>query len=353
MLRRKLLMFLGPLVGLLAAVLIVAILLLQDVMQKFDHLGNQSWVVVDDLGRLSNTLSQVEIELYAIQLGTERRLDKLMDAFGRLREQTAALGERYIVQEEGARSAYQKLGARVGDFEQKVAGLGTAQEPSLALARNRDALSLAVQIRQEVVELSRYAADHGQLEQSQITARFKWLVLGLSIIFMVLINASVIVLLRMAGMILNPVDKLVAASRELAAERFEHRVELDQKDEFGELARAYNGLAAQLQLNEQRRLDTLGLVATTLNHELNNAMAIIELQLQLLSRRAADGGAPVENCLRRIHEGLERMGKTVESLKHIKRIVLTDYVEGTKMLDLEQSTRTEGVENEPALTVSR
>jgi methylglutaconyl-CoA hydratase len=46
----------------------------------------------------------------------------------------------------------------------------------------------------------------------------------------------------------------------------------------------------------------------------------------------------VEACLRRIGEGLARMGAAVESLKHVKRIVLTDYVEGTKMLDLQKST---------------
>jgi signal transduction histidine kinase len=139
-------------------------------------------------------------------------------------------------------------------------------------------------------------------------------------------------------MILNPVDRLVAASRELAAERFEHRVPLDRDDEFDELASAYNDLAQRLQANERKRLETLGMVALTLNHELNNAMGMIELQLQLVARRVGQR-EPVERSLRRIAEGLARMSRTVESLKHIKRIVLTDYVEGTKMLDLEKSTQ--------------
>ena len=33
------------------------------------------------------------------------------------------------------------------------------------------------------------------------------------------------------------------------------------------------------------------------------------------------------------------MANTVESLKHIRRIVLTDYVAGIEMLDLTQSTQ--------------
>ena len=69
---------------------------------------------------------------------------------------------------------------------------------------------------------------------------------------------------------------------------------------------------------------------------MNNAMGMIELQLKLLTRRSSDHEA-VATCLRRIGEALARMSGVVESLKHVKRIVLTDYVEGTKMLDLQKS----------------
>jgi len=175
-----------------------------------------------------------------------------------------------------------------------------------------------------------------------LAARLKWIVLGLSVAFLLVINASVVVLLRAAGMILHPVDRLVAASRELAAEHFEHRIPLDRQDEFGELAQAYNHLAAELQANEKRRLETLGMVALTLNHELNNAMGIIQLQIQLLARSAADR-EPVQKFLLRIGQSLSRMSGIVESLKHIKRIVLTDYIEGTKMLDLQKSTQLEEI----------
>jgi signal transduction histidine kinase len=169
------------------------------------------------------------------------------------------------------------------------------------------------------------------------TGRFRFLVLALSVVFLVLINASVVGLLRMAGMVLRPVDKLVAASRALAHEQFDHRVEVDQHDEFEELAHAYNRMAEQLAANEQRKLEMLQQAALTLNHELNNAAAIIELQLQLQSRQAC--GAPAEKYARQIRESLGRMTRTVDLLKHVRRIVLTDYVSGVKMLDLERSAR--------------
>jgi HAMP domain-containing protein len=175
---------------------------------------------------------------------------------------------------------------------------------------------------------------------AMLAARFKWLVLGLSVSFLVVINASALVLLRAAGMILQPMDRLVVASRELAAEHFDHRIPLDRKDEFGELAQAYNQLAAQLQANESKRLETLSMVARTLNHELNNAMGIIELQLQLMAR-SANQREPLEKFFQCIGESLNRMSQTVESLKHVKRIVLTDYLGGTKMLDLQKSTQSD------------
>ena len=156
-----------------------------------------------------------------------------------------------------------------------------------------------------------------------------------------MINVSIVALLRAAGMVLRPVDRLVEASRQLTSEHFDHRTELGETDEFGELARAYNQLAERIQSSEQKRMEMLSQVALTLNHELNNSIAIIELQLQVLGRQA-EGGDRFETCLRHIKENLHRMAQTVESLKHIRRIVLTDYISGVKMLDLQRSVQPDG-----------
>jgi signal transduction histidine kinase len=171
-----------------------------------------------------------------------------------------------------------------------------------------------------------------------VAADFRNRVLALSVVFLVVMNVSVLVLLRTAGMVLRPVDALLEATRQLGRERFDYRVQIEQHDEFGELARAYNSLAAQLQANEQRKLETLGQVALTLNHELNNAMSVIELQVQLLSRQSGAGPA-AEKYARQIHGSLDRMGRTLDALKHVRRIVLTDYTSGVKMLDLTRSVQ--------------
>jgi signal transduction histidine kinase len=136
------------------------------------------------------------------------------------------------------------------------------------------------------------------------------------------------------------VEQLVEASRRLGREEYDYRVKIPTPDEFGELAASYNRLAEQLQANERRKLETLSQAAVTLNHELNNAGAIIRLQLQLLERQNV-GTPEFARALVQIRESLARMTATLERLKHVRRIVLTDYAEGTKMLDLEKSAAEE------------
>lgn len=177
---------------------------------------------------------------------------------------------------------------------------------------------------------------HAHAELVALTTRFRWLVLVLAVVFIFVINFAVIALLRMTGLVLRPLEKLLEATRHLARERFDYRVDVNQNDEFDELGRAYNQMAGQLETNEQRKLEMLGQVALALNHELNNAAAIIEMQLKLLGRQT-EGNCAAERYARQIHDSLLRMTRSVELLKHVRRIVLTDYVAGVKMLDLEKS----------------
>jgi HAMP domain-containing protein len=180
-------------------------------------------------------------------------------------------------------------------------------------------------------------ADAATILGQELT-RFRWIVSGLGIVFLLLINASVILLLRAAGQVLRPVDKLVEATRQLARGRYDHRVRIEENDEFDRLADAYNSLAEHLQQAEQQRMNVLGQVGLTLNHELNNAMATMELQLGMLGRGAA-GDLQAERRLRTIHESLNRMKATLQSLRNVRRIVLTEYSPGMTMLDLEQSVQ--------------
>jgi len=340
MLRRKLLLYLGPIVALLLLTVVAAIWLLQGVLRDLDHINTQAWRLVEDVNELSINVNAIEVDLYEVQSGKQRHLDSLIDKVERTQQLVEGLGSDYVVHEPECEPLFRQISEQLPNFVSHVAALATVQDAALSKMHGEAALNAAVSLRQSTLPLSRYAREHARVEQESLLRWFRWLVLGLAMVFLLVINVSVIVLLRLGAVILRPIDKLIEATRQLGAERFDYRVMIDQNDEFDELAHAYNSLAEQLQANERTRLETLAQAAVTMNHELNNAISIIDLQLSMLSRQS--GGNPAfEKCLRQIHDGLERMTQTVQSLKHVRRIVLTDYTPGTKMLDLQRSMEEE------------
>ena len=340
LLRRKLVWIFGSLVSLLLATAIGAIWTLQGVLRELHHLDTHAWAIIEESNKLATTVSMIEIELYELEIGEQRHLDQLIELVESMQREVDKVGASYVTHLPENQPVFNRIRDGVPDFAGHVAALGTAQDPEWAAQHRREARSVAVRLRRDILALSRSVGAHGENEQADLTDRFRWLVLGLTVVFLAVINISIVALLRMTGMILKPVEKLVQATRELGKERFDYRVDLDQKDEFDELAHAYNNLAAQLQANEQRKLEMLGQVALALNHELNNAAEIIELQLQLASRQSS-GNPSLEKCARQIRDSLNRMTRTVELLKQVRRIVLTDYVSGVKMLDLERSASPE------------
>lgn len=339
MLRKKLLLILGSLVSLLVVATIAAILLLQGVVYDLEQSTGNHSALEDQISAVDTAITQVEIELRHLHSKTSRHLDDIINKMDRLREQCALLARNYPFPE--GRDAAARLEQTLERLEQHIGALATTEDPDLAAADMEKSLLAVVEVRGDILELGRHLHDHVARQGDAVTSRFRFLVQGLAILFLALINISALVLLHVAAMILRPVDQLLHASRELAQEHFDYRVEIAQKDEFQELGRAYNHMASQLQSSEQRRLEILAQVAVALNHELNNAGAIIELQLTLLGRQAG-GNAAFETCLRQIHESLARMTGALESLKRVRRIVLTDYGVGMKMLDLQRSVEEDG-----------
>jgi len=336
-LRRKLLLILLTLTALLMVLAIAALWSLQRVFMDLDHLRTAA-TAVDQVSELNTSLSTVQVELYALQIGRQRHLDRLVDEIESMHKVADELGEYYMVKESDIHPTYEQFMSRLDGFESLVGVLATANDRDLSLRYNMACLDRAAQMHFQLLEIARHVQSHTRAEQSMITGQFRWLVVAIALGFLVVINTSILMMLRTAGMILRPVDRLVHASRELAKENFQYRVELGQADEFDELAKAYNHLAEQLQENERRRIQTLQQTALTLNHELNNAITTIDLQLTLLRRKSGPDEA-LQKGLGQIQENLKRMSEVIASFKQLKRVVLTDYVHGVKMLDLHESTR--------------
>lgn len=193
-----------------------------------------------------------------------------------------------------------------------------------------------INAKAKVEQLDAAAHTRVAAEQEALSKKLRNLIVGLTIAALVMMNITVIMLLHTAQMVLRPVAELVDASRRLGQQQFDHRVTMDGADEFAELARAYNRMGEELAESEHRKVESLQHLAVTLNHELNNVVTIIDFQLSLLDRRS--GGDPnLAKLFRDIRENLGRISTTVASLRNVRRVVLTDYMPGEKMLDLARS----------------
>lgn len=348
MLRRKLLIILFYITGLLILLAVVAVWMFQSVFNELDQIQTYARGMVDQCNELSVVISGSEVELQALRSGSKRHLDGLLDDIEHMQRLAREISRHKVMQLPSNIALNQAISDHLRTYSQMVGLMATTEDPALMAERSIQTIATATLLRDDILKITRVAHQHVAGEQLDFARHFRWLVTGLAIGFILVINLSVLLLMRTAAMILKPIDRLVEASRQLAQEHFSHRVTLDQNDEFDELARAFNSLAGQLEENEARKIETLGQVALTLNHELNNAMAIIELQLRLLQKQMPGGGAQ-EQYLRQIHDNLQRMTRTIEALKHVRRIVLTDYLEGVKMLDLTKSVQADPGQPGPPL----
>jgi len=332
MLRRKLLIRVGLLICAFVLGAAVAVWKLQDVLAELDLANADAAALVDgvqDVGLAVNVIvaarlgGDAEPSIFASPGHDAATLPRMVER----------LGEHRLLHTPGEASLrYAALKSALPAF------LAAAPATSGAIRAGPDKPAAENWLGKHrlVAELSRSLREFVAAEQVRVGDSFRFIVIALTLAAFVMANAAIFVLLRTAQLVLNPVAALVSGSRELAAENFAHRVEVVRGDEFAELAHAYNSLAEQLQSNEQRRTETLRQLAVTLNHELNNTMSIIELQLRLLDKRSGQDPT-ADRPLREIRAGLLRMSRTVASLKDIRRIVLVDYAGGQKMIDLERS----------------
>lgn len=352
MLRRRLLFNFAPLVLMLVAVAVAAIVLLQQSLSRLDHIDTEGWEAVERVATLTTLSSQIEADLHnlatpgvdgSIAAATIGDLAATVAQLESIAKQPAACCEGPAAPLCAAvRDAVPPLVA--GAEQVRTSG---SDEARAALAV--DLLDGVTTLRTRIGELSAAVRSYVKAEQAEVLGAFRRTVVVLTGVFLVLINAAVVLLLWTGGMVVRPVERLVAATRELGEGHFDYRVRMPQApgslDEFGELAAAVNGLAGRLEAGERRQMETLAQVALAMNHELNNAISIIELQLKLLTRRTA-GSPELERCLTQIHGSLRRVTETVRGLQNVRRIVLTDYLPGMKMLDLVRSQLPESADGE-------
>jgi signal transduction histidine kinase len=125
----------------------------------------------------------------------------------------------------------------------------------------------------------------------------------------------------LARSILGPVQALRGGVRRVADGDLSARLEVARKDEFGELAAAFNQMAASLahkqeQLVRSQKLASIGQVAAGVAHEINNPLGVILGYAKLLRRQAT--GETAEE-LRLIEEEAVQCQRIVAGLLDLAR----------------------------------
>ncbi|HHN77592.1 MAG TPA: methyl-accepting chemotaxis protein [Phycisphaerales bacterium] len=329
MLRRRLMIRIGALVLVYITGAVVAIILLQGVLDDLGRVGAESEASAGAIDAFEQAVVEMgeafeEGERSGAQTASRVRASGL-DA----REALALVVRRSPADQVGSEC----LGRIRSMLDRILAGEGRGGGEPGGIRASETVPDLIDGILDEVAHLRQINRGVSSEQQVAISRRLRNLIVALTVAALIALNVTILLFLRLGWMIVRPVEALVAHSRELARERYGHRVEIGADDEFGELADSYNRLAEQLSLNEQRKTETLKQLGVSLNHELNNVISTIEYQLDSLDRHTR-GDEALKAKLEQIHGNLRRISETVSALKDVRRVVVTEYTAGTEMLDL-------------------
>ncbi|HET7271450.1 MAG TPA: ATP-binding protein [Rubrobacter sp.] len=118
--------------------------------------------------------------------------------------------------------------------------------------------------------------------------------------------------LFVARRIVHPLRLMRAATRRIAAGRYDERVPAGTGDELGDLAESFNAMAQTLQATEQRRLDLI----SDVSHELRTPLSTIEGYMEGLIDGVVE---PSDETWALVHAEAERLRHLVDDLQHLSR----------------------------------
>jgi signal transduction histidine kinase len=124
--------------------------------------------------------------------------------------------------------------------------------------------------------------------------------------------AAVAVSLFVSTRIVTPLQRLLAASRRIAAGHYAERVPVADVDELGLLAAQFNTMATELEHAERRRVALIGDVA----HELRTPLATIEGYTEGLLDGVVEPGDATWALL---HDEVGRLRRLVQDLQELSR----------------------------------
>ena len=134
----------------------------------------------------------------------------------------------------------------------------------------------------------------------------RWMLGVVIVVGLLALGAAVV----SSGRIVGPIGKLTEASRRMGGGDLAHRVEVAGDDEIGELATAFNSMAASLEHNEKLRRGMVSDVA----HELRTPLTNLRGQLEAVQDGLAE---PTPELIASLHEEAMLLNHLVDDLQEL------------------------------------
>jgi two-component system sensor histidine kinase BaeS len=131
-------------------------------------------------------------------------------------------------------------------------------------------------------------------------------------IALVLLLIALVIAIPLAKHFVDPIKKLAAAMSQLTTGAYKQRINLKRKDEFSQLSRDFNELAATLEHNENARKRWLA----DISHELRTPVAVLKGEMEAI----LDGVRPLTmERIKSANEEVKQLEKLLEDLHELTR----------------------------------
>ena len=163
---------------------------------------------------------------------------------------------------------------------------------------------------------------------------------GLLVFGMLLVTGALFAIL--GRLFVRPLGELVVGVRQVEQGRFDQKVAVHSRDEFGELADSFNAMVGKLQetreeLVRKEKLALLGQVAGSVGHELRNPLGVMSNAVYFLQTVLPDADETTREYLNIILDEISRSEHIVEELldavrtrpPNLEAVGLTELVEQT------------------------
>ena len=151
------------------------------------------------------------------------------------------------------------------------------------------------------------------LSKAETLVSERWLALGMG--GLILTAAAVLASLALAASLTRPLGQLRQAALQVAQGNFSQRLSTKRQDEFGQVATAFNHMAAQVEtmLEEQRSF------ASNASHELRTPLTTIRLRSEALRSGSLDEET-ARQYISEIDDEVKRLGNLVQDLILLSRL---------------------------------